>query len=76
MSASFEALLSGNYRVSVSEIYAVDPRESRNEPAQRNRATFYKSLAGSQGRGSAGADVEQIRFSYGRQTGLTLAGLG
>ena len=76
VSASFEALLSGNYRVSVSEIYAVDPRESRNEPAQRNRATFYKSLAGSKGRGSAGADVEQVRFDYGRQTGLTLTGLG
>ena len=28
VSASFEALLSGNYRVSASEIYAVDPRES------------------------------------------------
>ena len=75
VSASFEALLSGNYRVSVSEVYALDPRESRNEPAQRNRATFYKTLAGSKGRRSAGAGIEQVRFDYGRQTGLTLAGL-
>ncbi len=73
--ASFDALLSGNYRVGVSEIYAVDPRESRNAPAQRNRATFYQTVAGSEGRRSAGADVERVHFNYGRQTGITLAGL-
>ncbi len=73
--ASFDVLVSGNYRISVSEVYAVDPRENRSQPAQRNRATFYKSLAGSEGRRSAGADIERVHFDYGRQTGITLTGL-
>ncbi len=73
--AEFEALVSGNYRISAAEVYAIDPRLSRNDPASRNRATFYQEMAGATGRRTAGAAMERVRFQYGRQTGVTLTGL-
>ena len=75
-SASFEALVSGNYRIGVSEVYALDPRSSRDTPRTRNRATFFQEVAGSEGRNPAGARMERVRFRYGRQTGVTVTGLG
>ena len=74
-SASFEAVVSGNYRIGIAEIYAIDPRISRNDPEDRNRATFYQQVTGSEGRSTAGGRIRRVRFRYGRQTGVTVTGL-
>lgn len=73
--AAFDALVSGDYRIGVAEVFAFDPRLPRSDPARRNRATYYQEVAGSEGRGDAGADMKRLRFRYGRQTGLTVTGL-
>ncbi len=71
--ASFEALVSGNYRIGISEIYAPIPNSTSIK--ERNRATFYQEVAGSEGRETAGAGVRRVRFKYGRQTGVTITDL-
>ena len=71
--ASFEVLVSGDYRIHTAEIYVIDP----NTSAVNNRylSTPYQEVAGSEGRGTAGAGLRQVRFKYGRQTGVTLGDL-
>jgi hypothetical protein len=74
-SISFEALVSGNYKISVAEIYNEDPRLDKKDPRQRNTATYFEEVAGSEGRRTAGSDIRRVRFDYGRDTGVTITGL-
>ena len=73
--ASFEALVSGNYTISIAEVYALQFDARRDDPRARNESTYFNTVAGSNGRSSPGSDIRRVRFDYGRQTGVTITGV-
>ena len=72
----FEALVANDYEISVSEVYvsSLVPKTA-NRPQDRNRATYFYRVAGSQGRVTDLSNLGWVGFDYGRQTGVTLGGI-
>ncbi len=66
----FRALVSGDYLVSLSEVYLPISVESTSNPAvSGERATYYYKVAGARGRPEDQSNLGWISFVYGRQTG-------
>ena len=72
----FEALVANDYEISVSEVYVAGlvSKES-NRPQDRNRATYFYRVAGSEGRVTDLSNLGWVGFDYGRQTGVTVGGV-
>ncbi len=70
----FEALVSDDYDIELSEVFLPISRETSSNPSiSGERATYYYSVAGSRGNVRDQSNLEWIEFSYGRQTGRTTA---
>ncbi len=73
-SVVFETLVSNDYRISLSEVYLANPEFRTNQPRDRNRATFFYDVLRAEGNVRDGSNMKRERFSYGRQTGVTVVG--
>ena len=72
----FEALVGNDYEISVSEVYVASlVRKEANRPQDRNRATYFYRVAGSEGRVTDLSNLGWVGFDYGRQTGVTVGGV-
>lgn len=70
----FEALVSDDYDIELSEVFLPISRETSSNPSvSGERATYYYPVAGSRGNVRDQSNLEWIEFSYGRQTGRTTA---
>ncbi|MSR82414.1 MAG: hypothetical protein EXS58_05740 [Candidatus Latescibacteria bacterium] len=69
----FEALVANDYAISLSEVYVADI--TATDPRQRNAATYFYPAASAPGKVADGANLKTVRFDYGRQTGVTVAGI-
>ena len=72
--ASFDALVANNYEISVSEVFVRNPLAGRRDPGQRNRATYFARITGSDEAALDGSNLRRVRFDYGRQTGNMVFG--
>ena len=69
----FEALVGNDYEISVSEVYVASlVSKEANRPQDRNRATYFYRVAGSEGRVTDLSNLGWVGFDYGRQTGVTV----
>ena len=72
--ASFDALVANNYEISVSEVFVRNPLAGKRDPGQRNRATYFARIVGSEEPALDGSNMRRVRFDYGRQTGNMVFG--
>lgn len=73
-SVEFEVLVSGDYLISLSEVYVANPMASEADPLRKYGATYFYEVAGAKGSPERYNDLEVVRFKYGRQTSNTVAG--
>ena len=74
-SVEFRVVVSGDYLLSLSEVYVANPLAPKTDPLRRYGATYFYEVAGAKGSPENYNDVEVVRFNYGRQTSNTVAGL-
>ena len=70
----FEALVSDDYDIELSEVFLPISRETSNNPSlSGERATYFYPVAGAKGNVQDQSNLRWIEFKYGRQSGRTTA---